>query len=229
MKIIFKKTACITLAALMAAVILASCGVDPNVKQEEEATKDYSVNISEDGKEKELSGFHSYAAGKTDPVTVKGVKVSVTDFSLRAYELAYMMAQKNFTSPDKIPIDALVQFSFSHVYFKNLNEMNNKAMQYRSAKEEQIKEQLKIYFGSDNYKIKDSALYNSGKKIFEMWIPEYGCNIYYTIDAVNVSGDNAEITTTFFNEFERETLLGKTTINVKIKDGKPVIASLSAK
>ena len=102
-------------------------------------------------------------------------------------------------------------------------------MQYRSAKEEQIKEQLKTYFGSDNYKIKDSALYNSGKKIFEMWIPEYGCNIYYTVDAVNVSGDNAEIVTTFYNELERESMLGRTTINVKVKDGKPVIASMSSK
>ena len=229
MKNNFKKSVCIMLAAIMTAVILASCGVDPNVKQEEEATKDYSVNISEGEKEKELTGFHSYPSGKTDPVKVNGVEVSVTDFSLRAYELAYMLAQKNFASPDKIPIDALVQFAFCHVYYKNLNEMNNKAMQYRSAKEEQIKEQLKTYFGSDNYKITDSALYNSGKKIFEMWIPEYGCNIYYTVDAVNVSGDNAEIITTFYNELERESMLGRTTINVKVKDGKPVIASLSSK
>ena len=61
-----------------------------------------------------------------------------------------------------------------------------------------------------------------------MWIPEYGCNIYYTIDAVNVSGDQAEIITTFYNELKRQTMLGRTTINVKIKDGKPVIDSLSA-
>ena len=44
----------------------------------------------------------------------------------------------------------------------------------------------------------------------------------------DVSGDTAEIITTFYNEFKRSTLLGKTTINVKIKDGKPIIASLSA-
>ena len=223
-----KKTICFLLAAIMIAMLFASCSVDPNVKQEEEATKDYAVNFSEEEEEEELAGFHSYASGKTDPVTVNGVEVSVTDFSLRAYELAYMMAQPKFTSADSITIDALVQFAFCHIYFKNLNEMNNKAMQYRDATEDQIKDQLMTYFGSDDFNVKDSVLYNSGKDVFEMWIPEYGCNIYYTIDAVNVSGDTAEIITTFYNELKRETMLGRTTINVKIKDGKPVIDSLSA-
>ena len=228
MKFNFKKSICITLAAVIAAVLFASCGVDTSVKQDDESSKDYVVSVTEEKKEEELSGFHSYPAGKTDPVTVNGTEVSVTDFSLRAYELAYMLAQKNFTSPDKINIDALTQFALAHVHFQNLNEMNNKAMQYRYANENQIKEQLKTYFGSDSFKVTDSVLYNPAKKIFEMWLPEYGCNIYYNVDAVNVSGDTAEIITTFYNEFKRSTLLGRTTINVKIKDGKPVIASLSA-
>ena len=227
MKKNLKMTVCFMLAAVMIARLFASCGVDPNVKQEEEATKDYAVKFSEEEEEVELEGFHSYPSGKTDPVTVNGVEVSVTDFSLRAYELAYMMAQPKFASAADIPIDALVQYAFCHVYFKNLNEMNNKAMQYRDATEAQIKEQLKNYFGSDDFKVKDSVLYNSGKEVFEMWIPEYGCNIYYTVDAVNVSGDTAEIITTFYNELKRETMLGRTTIKVKIKDGKPVIDSLS--
>lgn len=227
MKRNLKKTFCVILSAVSVALLCASCSVDPNVKQEE-TTKSYSVESGKDQEEKELSGFHSYAAGKTDPVTVNGVEISVTDFSLRAYELAYMIAQPKFTSADNIPIDALVQFAFAHVYFPNLNEMNNKSMQYRYANEDQIKEQLMTYFGSDKFKIKESVLYNSGKKFFEMWIPKYGCNIYYNIDTVNTKEDGAEIVTTFYNELKRETLFGKTTINVKIKDGKPVIDSLSA-
>ena len=71
-------------------------------------------------------------------------------------------------------------------------------------------------------------LYNAGKKIFEMWVPSYGTNIYYIVDAVNVSGDKAEIVTTFYNELARNTLLGKATITVKIQDKKPVIESLKA-
>jgi NADH:ubiquinone oxidoreductase subunit E len=61
-----------------------------------------------------------------------------------------------------------------------------------------------------------------------MWIPSYGTNIYYIVDAVNVSGDKAEIVTTFYNELARNTLLGKATITVKIRDKKPVIESLKA-
>lgn len=228
MKNNLKRTLCILFATVMLAVTFAACGVDPNVKQEEEATKDYAVNISGDEEEKELEGFHSYGTGKTDPVTVDGVEVEVTDFALRSYELAYMIAQPNFASVDDIPIDPLVQFAFAHVYFENLNEMNNKAMQYRDADESQIKEQLKLYFGRDDFKVKESVLYNSGKDIFEMWIPEYGCNIYYKIDAVNVDKNTAEIITTFYNELKRETMLGRTTIKVTIKDGKPIISSLSA-
>ena len=72
------------------------------------------------------------------------------------------------------------------------------------------------------------VLYNAGKKIFEMWVPAYGCNIYYQVDSVNLNDDGAEIVTTFYNERGHETIHGRTTIRVKIKDGKPVIDSLSA-
>lgn len=227
MKNILKRTLCILFAAVILAATFAACGVDPNVKQEEKATKDYAVELGGEEEEKELEGFHSYGTGKTDPVTVDGVEVEVTDFALRSYELAYMIAQSKFSSVSDIPIDPLVQFAFAHVYFENLNEMNNKAMQYRDAKEDQIKEQLVNYFGRDDFNVKESVLYNAGKDIFEMWIPEYGCNIYYKIDAVNVDGKKAEIITTFYNELKRDTMLGRTTIGVTIKDGKPVISSLS--
>ena len=228
MKNSIKKTVCIILAILMLAATFAACGVDPNVKQNEESTENYEVKIDKEDEEKELEGFHSYGVGKTDPVTVGGVEVDVTDYAVRSYELAYMMAQKNFESVDKIPIDPLVQFAFTHVFFSNLNEMNNKAMQYRETKESQVKEQLKYYFGRDDFDVKKSVLYNPGKDIFEMWIPEYGCNIYYKIDAVDADKDKAEIVTTFYNELKRETMLGRTTITVAIKDGKPVIASLAS-
>ena len=84
-----------------------------------------------------------------------------------------------------------------------------------------------IYFGRDDFDVKKSVLYNPGKQIFEMWIPEYGCNIYYKIDAVNIDKDKAEIITTFYNELKRKTMLGRTTIGIEIKDGKPVISSLA--
>ena len=215
-------------AAAVCASVFCACS-DPNVKPEENSSDSYVVDVS-GGAESEtlLEGFHSYGAGKTDPVEVSGVEVKVGDFALRSYQLAFMMAQTNFDKPGDIPLDLLVQYAFSHTLFKNLNEMTNHAVQYRSASEEDIRAELKKQFGTDDFPVTDSVLYNPEKKLFEMWIPEYGTNIFYTIDAVNVDGSQAEIITTFYNELERKTLLGRTTITVKISDGAPVIASLKA-
>jgi hypothetical protein len=139
-----------------------------------------------------------------------------------------MMAQKSFDKPTDIPVDAAVQYAFSHVYIKDLNSITNKAVQYRDATEEQIRDTLKEYFGTDDFNVTSSVLYNPEKKLFEMWIPQYGTNIYYTVDAVNVSSDKAEITSTFFNELKRSTMLGRATVTVAVQDGKPVIRSLKA-
>lgn len=225
-----KLSLCKIVTAFCAVILLAAgltgCGSDPNVDQGSGSSKAYKVSGTGGSSETEKSGYHSYGSGKTDPVTVNGVKVDVCAFALRSYELAYMMAQKNFNSVKDIQIDALTQYGFAHTLFENLNETNDHAMQYRTASEEDIKKVLKKHFGTDDIDITKSVLYNPEKKLFEMWIPEYGTNIYYTIDAVNVEGNRAEITTTFFNELKRETMLGRTVITAEVKDGAPVIAAL---
>ena len=225
-----KKTISKILPAFCAVILLAAgltgCGSDPNVKQESGSSQAYKVSDTSASSETEKSGFHSYGSGKTDPVTVNGVKVDVCTFALRSYELAYMMAQKNFNSVKDIPVDVITQYGFAHTLCENLNETNNHSMQYRTASEEDIKKVLKEHFGTDDIEITKSVLYNPEKKIFEMWMPEYGTNIYYTIDAVNVEGNKAEITTTFYNELKRETMLGRTVITAEVKDGAPVIAAL---
>lgn len=229
MKHIFLKITSLIFVLVLCASVFTACGVDPNVKQNDDgATSDYVVDVGEEAQETEREGYHSYGNGKTDPVKIGGVDVSVKDFAVRSYELAFMMAQKNFDKPTDIPVDAAVQYAFSHVYIKDLNTITNKAMQYRDATEKQIRDTLKAYFGTDDFDVTSSVLYNPEKKIFEMWIPQYGTNIYYTIDAVNVSSDKAEINTTFFNELKRSTMLGRATITVAIQDGRPVIRSLKA-
>lgn len=222
------KTISLFLILIFAAATFSACSVDPNVKQEETQSEDYQVKIDGEEEEKELEGYHAYGNGKTDPVKVDGVEVSVKDFAVRSYELAYMMAQKSFDKPEDIPLDAAVQYAFLHIFYKDFYTIKNKATQYRSAEEQQITNSLKKQFGTDNFDVTSSMLYNAEKKIFEMWIPSYATNIYYTIDAVNVDGNKAEIITTFYNELKRETLLGKATITVEVKDGKPVIVSLKA-
>lgn len=221
------KSLAIICAALFLSASFCACNTDPNVKTEEETSGTYQVVESGNEQEEEREGFHAYGSGKTDPVQVNGTEVKVEDFALRSYELAEMMGQ-TFSKPSEIPIDAAAQFAFVHLFYPDFHSINNKAIQYRTANAEEIKTELKKQFGTDDFAITDSLLYNAGKKQFEMWTPEYGTNIYYTVDAVNVDGDTAEIITTFYNELKRSTMLGRTTITVKVKDGKPVIASLKA-
>lgn len=205
---------------------LFSCGSDPNIKQEEEGKDNYVVETTPEGEEKLLDGFHAYGSGKTDPIEIGGVKVDVCAFALRSYELAFMLAQKNFDKPTDIPLDAAVQFAFSHIYFKDLHSINNKAVQYKSATEKQISDSLKSLFGTDGFDIKKSMLYNSGKAVFEMWLPEYGTNVFYNIDSVNEKDAGADIRVTFYNEIKKDTLLGRETISVIIKDGKAYIGAM---
>ena len=222
------KAVSLFLAIILTVAVFSACGVDPNVKQEDKATADYKVKIDEEEEETEREGFYAYGKGKTDPVEVGGVEVNVKDFAVRSYELAFKMAQKSFDSPKDLPLDAAVQYAFTHIFYNDFYHITNKTVQYRSASEQQIRDSLKEQFGTDDFEVTCSMLYNAGKKIFEMWVPSYGTNIYYIVDAVNVSGDKAEIVTTFYNELARNTLLGKATITVKIQDKKPVIESLKA-
>ncbi len=229
MKSMTKKLLSLLCATVIAAAFLCACDADPNVVQNEATADSVEVIKPEDAQDAtEREGFHAYHTGKTDPVKVKDVEVAPTDFALRSYELAFMMAQKSFSDPKDLPVDAAVQYALVHVFFPDFHSINNKAVQYRSASPDEVKDELKKQFGTDDFAIKDSMLYNPSKKIFEMWTPAYGTNIYDNIDAVEVDGDKAEITTTFYNELNHGTLLGKATITVKIKDGKPVIAAVKA-
>ncbi len=228
------KTLSILCAAVLVAACFCACNSDPNVKSDEETTgssgSSDAYRVVESGNEqdeKEKEGFHAYGSGKTDPVKVNGTEVKPEDFALRSYELSQMMGQ-TFSKPSEIPVDAAVQYAFVHLFFPDFHSINNKALEYRTATADEIKTELKKQFGTDDFAITDSVLYNAGKKLFEMWTPEYGTNIYYTIDAVNVDGDTAEIITTFYNELKRSTMMGRTTITVKVQDGKPVIAALKA-
>ena len=220
MKITVLKLLAFLTAVVLAASAFSACGVDPNVKQEDEATADYKVKIDDEDQETERDGYYAYGKGKTDPVKIGDVTVNVKDYAVRSYELGFMMAQKKFDKPKDIPLEAAVQYAFIHVFYDDFYTINNKTVQYRSAQEKQIRDVLKTQFGTDDYDVTSSMLYNADKKIFEMWIPSYGTNIYYNIDAVNVSSDEAEIITTFYNELERKTLFGKATITVRIQDGR---------
>jgi len=207
----------------------SACGTDPNVKQQDSGSGSYAVDVSKTAEETEREGFHSYPAGKTDPIELNGVSVKVTDFAVYGFELQNMMAVKSFASPKDLKVDLLAQYAFAHALYPRLNEANNKPMEYRSIGEQELNASLTDLFGKLGVDLKKSVLYNPSQKKFEMWIPAYGCNIYYNIDAVNVDGSKAEIITTYYNELARSTMLGRSTVTVEIEDGKPVIRALSDK
>ncbi len=208
---------------------LCSCmGVDPNVKQKEtKSAEKYQVETEGDNSQTELEGFHAYGDGFTSPLSVKGVKVDVEYYALRGYELSFMMAQTDFKSVKGISLDALTQYVFCHVYFENLFEITNKMTDYRQATLKQLNSVLKKHFGETKVDFKKSQLYNKAKKKFEMWVPEYGTNVYYRIDAADANGSKVKIITTFFKELKKTTKLGRTTITVEVKKGKPIISSLA--
>ena len=228
MKLKIQKRAAFLCALILLVLSASACGKDPNVNNKDNGEQSaYNVDVSDnENGEKELPGYHSYGTGKIEPVNVNGVEVDVKSFAVRSYELAYLLGQKNFSSPNELSADVLAQYGFCHVLAPNLNETDSMAMAYRSATPEQVQGKLEELFGTVKTDLTKSELYSPGKKLFEMWMPDYGCNIYYTVDAVNVDGSKAEIITTFYNELARKTMLGRTTLTVNTENGTAVISAL---
>ncbi len=216
------------LAFLMAFVLisLCSCGIDPNVKQNENKTTKYQIATTKSSENIDENEFNAYGDGLCDAVTVKGVKVDVNAFALRSYELAFLIGTNSFKKAQKISVDALTQYAFAHLFYKDLYKISNSGAVYKEATNKKLQDELKKHFGKMKVDLKKSSLYNKGNKRFEMWLPEYGSNVYYRIDAADVSGDKVVIKTLFFNEMKKSTKLGKTQITVKIKNKKPIISSL---
>ena len=232
-------------AGILCISALAGCGSDPTVRQTEETKENYQVATEATGDEAEnIYKFTAYPSGKTDPVTFKDVEVDVNAFALRSHELAYMIGvdvnafalrshelaymigETKFDSPDELSVDAATQFGFTHIFYEDFYKIDNRAVALRTVKSEQIEEQLEKYFGKNSIDPEKSILYNPKTKKLEMWLPEYGTNMYYNVDAVQEEGDALEITTTFYREKAKSTLLCKTVISVGIEDGKPVILRL---
>ena len=216
------------LAAILSVSLFAGCGTDPNVKPQDSATDSYAVDMNAT-KDEALSpgnGFQAYPSGKTDPVTVDGVEVSPNDFALRSFELGYMLGC-SFQDPGELSVDAAVQYGMTHIFEKNFYQLDNYAVAYRTVEPKLVEEELIRQFGKSDYDMTKSVFYNPTTKKLEMWLPEYGTDLYYHIDAADVSGSQLKVSTTFYNEKEKSTLFGKTAITVEVADGKPLIRSVS--
>ena len=176
-------------AGILCISALAGCGSDPTVRQTEETKENYQVATEATGDEAEnIYKFTAYPSGKTDPVTFKDVEVDVNAFALRSHELAYMIGETKFDSPDELSVDAATQFGFTHIFYEDFYKIDNRAVALRTVKSEQIEEQLEKYFGKNSIDPEKSILYNPKTKKLEMWLPEYGTNMYYNVDAVQEEG-----------------------------------------
>ena len=225
-----KKFLCAVLAVVAAVTIFTSCqNQDPNVRQTETGrTSDTAIEKSGETT-KENESYRAIGDGEEHIETVKDVKIDADEYALRGYELAFMFAQKDFDKIDEIPVDVLVQFAFCHIYFDNLYEMPHKAVVYRDTDMKEMKEAVEKYFGKNDVDLSKSILYTPGRKKFEMWQPEYGTNIYYTINSTTVKGSRLIIDATFFNEESKETAKGSIELTVAVKNSKPYISGLKTK
>ncbi|MCR5652500.1 MAG: hypothetical protein K6F88_01725 [Ruminococcus sp.] len=217
------------MACLLAFSLCSCTGVDPNVKQKKDTSSKYSaVTSATSDSDVELEGFNAYGDGLTDSVKVKGVDVDVNAFALRSYELAFLIGTGSFKNPEKVSPDALTQYAFTHLYYDDFYKIPNDGASYKETTLDKLEAELEKYFGKLNANLKKSSLYNKSSNKFEMWLPNYGANVYYRVDAADKTGNKVEIITTFYNEMKKRTKLGRAVITVEIQNGKPVIAKLSA-
>ena len=124
-------------AGILCISALAGCGSDPTVRQTEETKENYQVATEATGDEAEnIYKFTAYPSGKTDPVTFKDVEVDVNAFALRSHELAYMIGETKFDSPDELSVDAATQFGFTHIFYEDFYKIDNRAVAFRTVKSE---------------------------------------------------------------------------------------------
>ncbi len=210
----FKRTKAIglVLVLVMLTGMLCSCNnVNPNVGTDKEETNKNNYTSS------------TSKVDKSVPEYVNG-----DDLANRSYELSFLLAQKKFNSPNEIGVNALVQYSFCHLYYDNLIEIPTNGTQLRTATVDEMADEIKKEFGDVTTDIKTSDLYNGAKNCFEMWEPPYGRDIYYDVEVSGQGNDTYKANTTFYTDSTKEEILGRTILTVKDVNQKMVIQRLTS-
>ncbi len=181
------------------------------------------------GNKSPVVGGSSEQSGETDskeqtiPDYIKG-----DDLAMRSYELRFLLAQKKFNSPDDIAVNALVQYSFCHLFYDNLIDIPNSGSKLRKVSEDGLRARIKKDFGEVKTDITKSDLYNASKKCFEMWEPPYETEIFYDV-SLDIQGSNTyRAYTTFYTDSTESEILGKTVLTVRDNDGQIVIMKMTS-
>lgn len=208
MEILMKKLLCFLTALAM--LFLSGCSnINPEVKK--------------DGS----SSSASYADNSDERKAIPEY-INADDFAHRSYELRYLLAQERFNSPDDIPANALVQYSFCHLYYTNLTDMPRSGSQYRQASVDEIKQEIRKQFGEVNVDITNADLYNSGRKCFEMWEPLYGTDIFYKVTLRRAGENTYQARTTFYSDSSQKEIIGKTVLTVEDASGQVQIKKMTS-
>lgn len=148
-----------------------------------------------------------------NPDNVKLPKnLDVEYFAKIAYEMKSIFVFEPFKKISKISQNKIVQFAFSHKFYKALTDMpKSSKMVYRTASKKDIKKQLLKFFGSDKVDITKSDLYNSRDNKFEMWQLNYTANLYMNC-YVTKKGNGFELKCDIFNEKGKTTLKSTATL-----------------
>lgn len=203
-----KKILCF-LAAL-AMLFLSGCGnINPAVNPTGSAFSESSTEGSETG-----NSIPDY--------------INADHFARRSYELRYLFALEKFNSPDEIPINALVQYAFCHLYYDNLTDMPRSGSKFRQATAGDIKQEIFKQFGNIDADITKADLYNSSKQSFEMWEPLYGTDIFYDVSLSKAGENTYRASSTFYSDSTKQTIIGKTVLTVEDADGQILIKKLTS-
>lgn len=180
----------------------------------------------------------SKASSGTQSTTVSVVSHTITvtgdvfenaeSYAKKAYELAFLFGIKDFSDPNTLPVSAIVQYAFCHLYHDSLTDMpNSTKMVFREVLEESIIRELKNQFGNSiSLDVKKSDLYNTETKTFQMWEPKLAQSIFSTTSVQKQPDDIYQLTSTFYADNTKSKSRGTVILLLKKQGGGYVIIGL---
>lgn len=176
----------------------------------------------------------------TTVMETKGISITVPSdmpktldpirYIKQAYELKNLMAIDSFSEAKNLPVNPVVQYAFCYLYAGSgcLVDYKPTAMTYREATEQEIQEQIGLLFGSCPFDVKASDLYSAGKKRFEMWQPDYSCDVYATASLSITETGDYKIEASYFESASKADPKDSTVITVRqAEDGTFFLASMT--
>lgn len=148
-------------------------------------------------------------------ITVTGDVSDTFDAALytkRLYELKVQFAVSGFHTISDLTPSVVVQYAFCHLYYDSLVDMpEEKNMLIREVLPDSISSEVKELFGDNKVDITKSDLYESDKKLFEMWQPKLRASVCANTVCTKLSDTSYQITSTFYKTKEKTDIISTVT------------------